>query len=64
MVKISAVIPAFNEENRIESVLKKTQRFVDEIIVVDDIVNANILACQSSAIGVFNAASVRKITIN
>jgi len=36
MVKISAVIPAFNEENRIESVLKKTQGFVDEIIVIDD----------------------------
>ncbi|MFW5928108.1 MAG: glycosyltransferase family 2 protein, partial [Thermoplasmatota archaeon] len=33
---ISAVIPAYNEGKRIEKVLKETQRFVDEIIVVDD----------------------------
>jgi glycosyltransferase involved in cell wall biosynthesis len=34
--KIVAVIPALNEENTIESVLKKTKNYVDEIIVVDD----------------------------
>ena len=34
--KISAVIPAYNEEKRIEDVIKKTQNFVDEIIVVND----------------------------
>ncbi len=34
--KIIAVIPALNEEKTIESVLKKTKKYVDEIIVVDD----------------------------
>ncbi len=33
---ISAVIPAYNEEKRIEDVLLETEPFVDEIIVVDD----------------------------
>lgn len=33
---ISAVIPAYNEGNRIERVLRETRRYVDEIIVVDD----------------------------
>lgn len=33
---ISAVIPAFNEEKRIGSVLEETSKYVDEIIVVDD----------------------------
>nr|MBI4156377.1 glycosyltransferase family 2 protein [Candidatus Woesearchaeota archaeon] len=35
-MKIIAVIPAFNESKRIEPVIKKTKRFVDEVIVVDD----------------------------
>ncbi|MFP3872783.1 MAG: glycosyltransferase family 2 protein [Candidatus Natronoplasma sp.] len=33
---ITAVIPAYNEEERIEKVLKETSQYVDEIIVVDD----------------------------
>ncbi|MGM0405941.1 MAG: glycosyltransferase family 2 protein [Thermoplasmatota archaeon] len=33
---ISAVIPAYNEEKRIEDVLLETEPYVDEIIVVDD----------------------------
>lgn len=33
---ISAVIPAFNEGERISKVLKETREFVDEIIVIDD----------------------------
>lgn len=35
-VKISAVIPAYNEADRVGRVIKETQRFVDEVIVVDD----------------------------
>ncbi|MFW6064692.1 MAG: glycosyltransferase family 2 protein [Candidatus Natronoplasma sp.] len=33
---ITAVIPAYNEEDRIEKVLKETSQYVDDIIVVDD----------------------------
>ncbi len=33
---ISAVIPAFNEERSIQDVVKRTLRFVDEVLVVDD----------------------------
>lgn len=33
---ITAVIPAYNEEGRIEKVLRETSKYVDEIIVVDD----------------------------
>lgn len=33
---ITAVIPAFNEEERIEKVLEETSEYVDEILVVDD----------------------------
>ncbi|MEF8835421.1 MAG: glycosyltransferase family 2 protein [Candidatus Thermoplasmatota archaeon] len=33
---ITAVIPAFNEERRIEKVLKETSQYVDEILVIDD----------------------------
>ncbi len=33
---ITAVIPAFNEEERIENVLEETSEYVDEIIVIDD----------------------------
>ena len=35
-MKVIAVMPALNEENTIELVLKKTKKYVDEIIVVDD----------------------------
>jgi len=34
--KISAVIPAYNEAKTIGGVIEETQKFVDEIIVVDD----------------------------
>lgn len=34
--KITAVIPAYNESERIEAVINKARKFVDEIIVVDD----------------------------
>lgn len=34
--KIVAVIPAFNEERFIASVVLKTRRYVDEVLVVDD----------------------------
>ncbi len=33
---ITAVIPAYNEEKRIEKVLEETSEYVDEIIVIDD----------------------------
>ncbi len=33
---ITAIIPAFNEEERIEKVLEKTSEYVDEMIVIDD----------------------------
>ena len=37
-MKLSVVIPAYNEEQRIDSVLKKLEKadFISEIIVVDD----------------------------
>lgn len=35
-MKISCVIPAWNEEKNIQQVLEKLKGFVDEIIVVDD----------------------------
>ncbi len=34
--KISAVIPAYNEEKRIADVIKKTRKYVDEVLVIDD----------------------------
>lgn len=34
--KIIAVIPAFNEEKYISEIVKKTKKYVDEVIVVDD----------------------------
>ncbi len=34
--KISAVIPAYNEEKRIVDVINKTKKFVDEVLVIDD----------------------------
>jgi glycosyltransferase involved in cell wall biosynthesis len=34
--KISAVVPAYNEEKRIGDVINRTKKYVDEIIVVDD----------------------------
>ena len=33
---IFAVIPCFNVKNKITNVIKKTQKYVDKIIVVDD----------------------------
>jgi glycosyltransferase involved in cell wall biosynthesis len=36
MKKIVAVIPAFNEATRITSVVRGVQKYVDEVIVVDD----------------------------
>ena len=36
MLKITAVIPAYNEADRIVSTLNQVRPFVDEIIVVDD----------------------------
>ncbi len=36
MIKVSAVIPAFNESTRIQSTLSSLKQYVDEIIVVDD----------------------------
>jgi glycosyltransferase involved in cell wall biosynthesis len=35
-IRITAVIPAFNEAKRINDVINKTKDFVDEIIVVND----------------------------
>jgi glycosyltransferase involved in cell wall biosynthesis len=35
-MKIVAVIPAFNEEKRVGNVIKKTKKYVDKVIVVDD----------------------------
>ena len=33
---VTAVIPAYNEENRIATVIEKTKPFADEVLVVDD----------------------------
>jgi len=35
-MRVSAVIPAFNEENRIGEVVSIAKRYVDEVLVVDD----------------------------
>lgn len=35
-MKVIAIIPAFNEEKRIENVIRKTKKYVDKVIVVDD----------------------------
>jgi glycosyltransferase involved in cell wall biosynthesis len=35
-IRISVVIPAYNEEKRLPGVLKRIPEFVDEVIVVDD----------------------------
>ena len=34
--KITALIPAYNEAKRIASVIERTKKYVDEIVVVDD----------------------------
>ena len=36
MKKISAVIPAYNEEEQIASIIYKTKRFIDEVLVIND----------------------------
>ncbi len=35
-MKVIAVIPAYNEGKTIEEVVKRTRKFVDEIVVIDD----------------------------
>jgi len=35
-MKTIAIIPAFNEEKRIRDVIRKTRKYVDKVIVVDD----------------------------
>lgn len=35
-MRVSCIIPAHNEEKTIEKLIKKTKKFVDKIIVVDD----------------------------
>lgn len=35
-MKVIAVLPAYNEEKRINSTISKTKKYVDKIIVVDD----------------------------
>lgn len=35
-MRISVVIPAYNEEKRLPKVLERIPEFVDEVIVVDD----------------------------
>jgi len=34
--KVSAIIPAFNEEETISDVVTETLKYVDEVVVVDD----------------------------
>ena len=36
MNNVWAVIPAYNEQKNIGSIIKKTKRYVDKVIVVDD----------------------------
>ena len=35
-MKVVAVIPAYNEEKTISEVVKRTKKFVDEVIIIDD----------------------------
>lgn len=42
--KISAVIPAYNEEKIIVDVINRTKEYVDEVIVVDDCSSDNTTA--------------------
>ncbi|HDM22248.1 MAG TPA: glycosyltransferase family 2 protein [Methanomicrobia archaeon] len=35
-MKVTAIIPAHNEEKRIGNVVKKTKEYVDEVLVIDD----------------------------
>jgi len=35
-MKITAVIPAYNEEESITEIVERTLRYVDEVVVVDD----------------------------
>lgn len=35
-MKVTAVIPAYNEENRITEVIQNAKKYVDEVIVIDD----------------------------
>jgi glycosyltransferase involved in cell wall biosynthesis len=47
--KISAVIPAFNEEIRITDVILKAKPFVNEILVIDDCSSDNTADCAIKA---------------
>lgn len=35
IMKSIAIIPSYNEESTIESVIKNTRRFVDEVLVIN-----------------------------
>jgi len=35
-MKITAVIPAYNEEESITEIVKNTLKYVDEVVVIDD----------------------------
>ncbi len=35
-LKVLAAIPAYNEANHITSIIKETQRYVDQVLVIDD----------------------------
>jgi glycosyltransferase involved in cell wall biosynthesis len=35
-LKVVAVIPAYNEANHIQSIIKETRRYVDQVFVIDD----------------------------
>ncbi|HEC88705.1 MAG TPA: glycosyltransferase [Thermoplasmata archaeon] len=35
-MKLTAVIPARNEEKRIGHIVRKTKKYVDEVIVIND----------------------------
>lgn len=54
--KISAVIPAFNEEKKIEDVINRAKHFVEEIVVIDD--------CSSDKTGEVASKAGAKVSAN